>query len=77
MINLEKKLINNKPELNSINILIDSIFVEKRYVSTNGEYYKVIEWQERNKHDYMRRYNLNNDEVIYNINLIREYKFKL
>ena len=76
MEDLEKKLINNKPELNSINILIDSIFTEKRYVSTNGDYEKVIEWQERNKKTYMRRYNLNNDEVIYNINLIREYKLK-
>jgi len=76
MEDLEKKLINNKPELNSINIVIDSIFTEKRYVSTNGDYEKVIEWQKRNKKTYMRRYNLNNDEVIYNINLIREYKLK-
>lgn len=74
--NLEKKLINNKPELNSINILIDSIFITKKYKATNGDYNKVIEWQERNKKDYMRRYDLNNDEVIYNVNLIRDYKLK-
>lgn len=72
--NLENKLINNKEEINSMNLLIDSVFVTKMYISTFGDFERVKDWKDKDKKNYMRRYNLNDEEVNININLVRDYK---
>ena len=73
---LEKKLINNNEQVYTMNLLIDSVFIYKRYESTFGNFEKVNQWQEIDRHNYMRRYNLSEQESNHNIDLIRQYNTK-